>query len=201
MSGWCFVYRADGSRLWMTRMYGQDVANGYLYPNNGFTIVMALYYLSHLAELTPEIPETTQGGPGVVELPMATAGSKAAAPFARVVIPQALQPIAPRPPNYYPAYYGQYQQRPEPIQLRFEPSEKDNQLGHKSWIARTLPEESKVVVKAWDSWKLDPTDRDNEVAIYLHLQSLWGTHIPHLLACTHIDFCHALILEHLDVRP
>jgi hypothetical protein len=55
-------------------------------------------------------------------------------------------------------------------------------------------------MKLWDGWKMDTTDRDNEVNNYLHLQSLGGKCIPNLLACTHVDFCHALILEYIDVK-
>ena len=57
------------------------------------------------------------------------------------------------------------------------------------------------MVKAWDGWGVDTTDRDNEVNVYLHLQSLWGKYIPNLLACTHIDFCHVLIVKYIDVNP
>jgi len=85
-------------------------------------------------------PKTAQGQRGVLVLPWTTASSQTAALSAQ-------QAIAPAP---CPSYYGQYQQRSEPIELLFEPWEKENQLGHQSWIARTLPEESKVVLKVWD---------------------------------------------------
>src|SRR5579859_4210923 len=38
----------------MTRMFGQDVADGYCYLCNGFTLMLALYYFSLLADQTQD---------------------------------------------------------------------------------------------------------------------------------------------------
>ena len=207
--GWSFFRRQDGGVLFMTRMYGyapQSIAEGFRYPLNGFTIMLALYYISQVAEATPDVPESTQGQPGTIFLPTADDSSDAAAPCIQIHPPAQPRYILPAPyPNYYnpnrgyPQYYGILAQHLQPISLLFEPWKRENQLGHKNWIAQLLPEQTKLVVKLWDDWKVDTTDRDNEVNIYLHLQSLWGKYMPNLLGCTHIDFCHALIVEYLDV--
>ena len=199
MKGWSFLRRQDGGRLFITRMYGYapaSIAEGFRYPNNGFTIMFALYYISQLAESTPALPESTQGQPGTIYLPLADYRTDRAAPFIEIHQPAQQRPIAPAP---YPNYYENLAQHSQPINLLFEPWKQENQLGHKTWIAQLLPEKTKMVVKLWDGWKVDTTDRDNEVSIYLQLQSLWGKYIPKLLACTHVDFCHALIIEYLDV--
>lgn len=199
VDGWCFAYREDGARFFMTRMYGQGTAEGYHSPGNGFTLMMALYFFTARVETEPNLIETTGGHPGVIWLPPASADTAQAAPYASI-IQQNNQPqyILPAP---VPNYYNQYQQRPQPISLLFEPWEKANHLGHKSWIARTLPEKSKVVLKTWDAWRVDTTDRDNEENIYLRLEPLQGKYVAKLLASTNIDFLDVLIIEYLDVIP
>lgn len=208
MKGWCFLQRQDGGQLFMTRMYGyspESTEEGFYYPANGFTIMLALYYFSQLSEVTPAQAESTQGQPGTIHLPWAERGTDSPAPFIQLIPPPRQQVIRPAPyPNYYgggPQHYGILAQHSQPIELLFEPWKKNNQLGNKSWIARILPEKTEIVLKLWDGWKVDTTDRDNEITTYLHLQSLWGKYIPRLLAGTHIDFCHALIIEYLDVKP
>jgi hypothetical protein len=205
MKGWCFLQRQDGGGLFVTRMYGYAPAStdeGFRYPPNGFTIMLALYYFSQLAEATPAVAESTQGQPGVIHLPWADRGTDAPAPFIQILPPARQQVIRPAPyPNYYGAHhYGILAQHSQPVELLFEAWKRENQLGNKCWIARLLPEQTRIVIKLWDGWKVDTTDRDNEVNCYLHLRSLWGKCVPNLLACTHVDFCHALIVEYLDVK-
>jgi hypothetical protein len=129
MKGWCFGFRRDGSQLWLSRMYGEDVANGYLYPGSGFTIMMALYYFTHLAEITRDTEETTGGRPGVVYLPSAPADTAERAPQVETIPLRGQQPIQPAPVQNY--YYNQYRQRAKPIELLFQPSKKENYLGQK----------------------------------------------------------------------
>src|SRR5579859_3678042 len=85
--GWSFFRRQDGGVLFMTRMYGyapQSIAEGFRYPLNGFTIMLALYYISQVAEATPDVPESTQGQPGTIFLPTADDSSDAAAPCIQI---------------------------------------------------------------------------------------------------------------------
>jgi len=129
MKGWCFGFLRDGSQLWLSRMYGEDVANGYLYPGSRFTIMMALYYFTHLAEITRDTEETTGGRPGVVYLPSAPADTAERAPQVETIPLRGQQPIQPAPVQNY--YYNQYRQRAKPIELLFQPSKKENYLGQK----------------------------------------------------------------------
>jgi hypothetical protein len=195
MNGWCFLQREDGSHLFMTRMFrhstqgqGQDDQDGYTGPQ-GFTILKALYYFSYLAEVTDNTVETAGDQLGVVVLPL----SGSARGLASVVqIRQRHAQILPRPP----AVQGQQPQQ-QYIQFLFKPWLKENQLGHKTWIAELLPEHEKVVFKLWDGWKFDGSERDHEVAMYMRLQSLWGKCVPDLLGSTPIDFLHAIILQYI----
>lgn len=65
MKGWCFLHRQNGGILRMTRMFGDfppwgqvtegAVAEGY-YPTPNFSIMKALFYLSHLVVGTDDTP-------------------------------------------------------------------------------------------------------------------------------------------------
>jgi hypothetical protein len=213
MKGWCFLHRQDGSTLMMTRMFGdfpaaQNItagaaAEGY-YLTTNFTIMKALYYFSHLAETIADIPESTNGLPGVVYLPFADGTRAILAP--RVEIRQQQQ-IAPMPANYAGGWAGnqaavdfvQYHLAVDYKYLLFEPWKKENQLGQKNWMAKVLFDQGKVVLKLWDGWEFDTKDRDHEVEIYIHLRSLWGKYIPSLRVSTPLDYFHALILQYVNV--
>jgi len=79
---WCFARRESGGRFYIPPMFGEfDSASdgltlgaayeGYYAPQ-GFSIMQALYYLSAIAELTPNLDERPiEGVPGQVELPRA----------------------------------------------------------------------------------------------------------------------------------
>src|ERR1700685_2527415 len=96
MKGWSFLWREDGGKLHMTRLFGDfptstsvsenyvnhwtpsgiaskgAIAEGYA-PTIDFTIMKALYYVSYLAHKTDDLPETPANGvPGQVFLPMST---------------------------------------------------------------------------------------------------------------------------------
>jgi hypothetical protein len=226
MKGWCFLQRTNGGGLLITPMYGDflerqnitvGAANEGYYPTApNFTIMQALYYMSRLAEVTPDLPETPLNGfPGQVRLPRAAAGSTNAAPT--IEQPQ----FAPGPAlqGAGHGYYGQggyqgfqvlggydqvkvsqYDKKIDYSLLRFEPWNIKHSLGPKTWIARVLPHEITVVLKLWDAWKSGCEDRDKEVAIYEHLQSLWGISVPFLRVSTPIEYFHALILQYVEVR-
>ena len=89
--------------------------------------------------------------------------------------------------------------------LQFEPWKKENSLGWKTWKAIATASGTQVVLKMWDDWlrygeDLENTGkelRDDEVAIYLHLQPIWGKYVPSLLASSPVDFFHALVVEYI----
>ena len=208
----------------MTRMYGDfpalgnitqgAAAEGY-YNTPNFTIMKALYYLSHLAAMTNDTPETpVNGQPGYVNLPFASGDRSDAAP--RIRQPHMLAPMPPaqgdgQNPRYFAHGYtitGGYEAADDFSQfnkevdygvLQFEPWVKENYLGPKNWIARVVSNGNKVVLKLWDAWKFDASARDHELAVYLQLKSIWGKIVPSLYVSTPIEFFHALIFQYVDV--
>jgi hypothetical protein len=231
MKGWCFLWRYNGGRLYATRMYGDfpahppvtdgSNAEGY-HATTNFTVMKALYYLSHISATTNDTIETPiNGQQGSVFLPYASGDSAHAAPS----IQQPNPAIAPRPAGqgggYGYGYAGQggqygyqytitggyetaddYRQFDKEVDygvIRFEPWVKENYLGPKNWIAKVVSNESKVVLKLWDAWKLDASLRDHELSIYLQLKSLWGRVVPSVYLSTPLEYFHALILQYVDV--
>jgi len=81
MKGWSFLHRENGGLLYITPMFGdfqarQGISHGAAYEGyyvpHGFSIIQALYYLSAMAEVTDNLPETPIGGrAGQVTLPYA----------------------------------------------------------------------------------------------------------------------------------
>ena len=221
MKGWCFLRRVNGGGLYVTQMFGDFVAQpgvsagataeGY-YSTLNFTIMQALYYMSSLAETAPDLPETPINGvPGQVTLPYA-GNSTTAAPRIHQPQPQAVPQIPVQRGyeydaqgayqvlgNYNQAECCQYQDGVDYKHLQFEPWNPDNNLGPKNWIAKVLPDETKVVLKLWDAWKSDAKAQNHEASIYLHLRSLWGMYIPCLRTKTALEYFHALIFEYVKV--
>jgi hypothetical protein len=237
MKGWAFLQRRNGGQLYMTPFYGDFPAvpptfpssaaqDGYaiptvpgIYPPIPFSMMQALYYISHLAESTNNLMETPANGQnGNVFLPMGGEDSRAA--------PVIQQPpaIAPAPLGYNPGGLGygwgggpgypQYQvvggyddatdcflyhEGVDYSSLIFEPWKEENNLGSKTWIATVVSDQTQVVLKLWDAWHFDAQDRDNEASIYLHLRSIWGRYVPALRVSSPIDFYHGLILQYFDV--
>jgi hypothetical protein len=228
MKGWCFLQRVNGGGLYITPMYGDfaarlgvspgAVSEGY-HATNNFTIMQALYYMSRLAESTNDLPETPINGvTGQVTLPARPGGRSDAAP----TIQQPQPPIAPMPTGQSGGYgngnFGQggyqavqvlggydqadcflYHDGVDYSSLQFEPWNRENCLGPKTWIAKVLSNDTTVVLKLWDAWKFDREIRDHEASIYEHLRSLWGIYIPSLLVSTPIEYFHALILQYVNV--
>jgi hypothetical protein len=199
MTGWVFLKRENGSRLLMTPLLGCGdfntlVPRGYSRPG-GYTISQALYFFSALAEATPDLPETI-GSSGY--------------PVQR--IPEAMSSLAPSIPHGFEFNYanfppaqgatGQYPAEFQWVSLVFEPWKTGNQLGHKTWLGnfdeRSEKRTGKVVIKLWDSWKFNSKDRDNEVAVYKRLQSLWGICVPALHAVGPLGFSHSLVIDYID---
>jgi hypothetical protein len=227
MKGWCFLRRENGGRLYITRMFGdfeewQGISSGAAiegyYPTAGFSIMKALYYLSALVEATPNLPETPINGvPGQVTLPTAGKSSAAAGTIQQPQPPNlgiaiGGQPLYPGQFAYQGGPWGvrvldryddadcsQYHHGVEYNQLQFEPWEPENNLGPKTWIAKVLPDNCKVILKLWDAWNHDSHARDHEASIYLHLRELWGKHIPHLRVKAPLEYFHALIFQYVKV--
>ena len=78
---------------------------------------------------------------------------------------------------------------------------KANCLGVKTWIARSLPDNEKIVLKLWDAWKYSPKDQEREASIYLKLRPLWGICVPALRVQSPLEFYYALIIEYIEVIP
>src|SRR5579859_181735 len=228
MKGWCFLQRINGGGLYITPMYADfaprpgvsagAVDEGYHTPNN-FTIMQALYYMSRLTEGTNNLPETPINGvAGQVYLPRAPIGRSDAAP----TIQQPQPAIAPMPAGqgggygygnvgqggyqavqvlggYDQADYSQYHDGVDYSSLQFEPWNSANCLGPKTWLAKVLFDDSRVVLKLWDAWKFNKEVRDHEAGIYEHLRPLWGICIPSLRVSTPIEYFHALILQCINV--
>jgi hypothetical protein len=188
----------------MTRMFGckpELEQDGYTIPS--FTILQALYYFSALAEATVDVVETRPGPAASVST--AVLADPNAATVAPIVGYQNFQFLHYNPQqDYGQGPYDQgYQYNMEPIEkttsIIFEPWEKKNQLGPKTWLAKFGRKEAQVVLKAWDAYKQEIGHRDNEVALYLRLRSLWGECIPALIASGPIDFLNCLVVEYIHV--
>jgi len=222
MRGWCFLHRQNGGHLVITPMYGDYGAwpgispgaalEGYYVPQ-GFSIMQALYYISAIAETTPNLPETPIGGlPGQVTLPFA-GNSTTAAPTIQQP-PPAANPggalaLAQSTQRHQVAHgvqvLGGYDQS-ECTQyntafdikgFQFEPWIPENNLGPKTWIAVALPVKSKVILKLWDAWKFDEEARNREASVYLKLRPLWGKCIPSLFVKSALEYFHALVLQYI----
>jgi hypothetical protein len=188
----------------MSRMFGShpELAQfGYimpdsLVPGSTFTVSHMLYWFTHLTEIKPLLVETELAAGAT------TLATHIPAP------PNTGQMQLGRPvtssfsyPNVSSPQFYQYtlQPAPEGIFLDFKPWVKENHCPGRAWYATILPDRRPVIVKCWDSYNTDPGLRNNEVVVYMKIQSLWGRCVPELLASCEIDFCHAIILERIEV--
>jgi hypothetical protein len=179
----------------MTRMFRYGPEAPVEYGTSHIPIMMALYYLSHLASNQDDIPETTQGRPGRIYLPWATASDTSAAPQRQWV--HDVPPVAP----FFPPPQGQlpfYQQIAVNPIGPFEPWKKDNQLGGKCWITTLLPTNVKIVVKLWTDD--DETLKFNELNNYLRLKPLWGKVVPSLVGYDLWQHSNSIGMQHIEVQ-
>jgi hypothetical protein len=195
LRGWCFATRRDGGELLMTRMFRHGPEAPDQYRASNVPIMMALYYLSHLASNQPDISETTQGRPGRIDLPWANADTETPAPQRQWV--NAVPWVAPfvPPPQPQVPFFQQFTVNPLGP---FEPWKKDNQLGGKCWITTLLPDEVKVVVKFWTDD--DETLKFNERNNYLRLKPLWGKVIPALVGYDLWQHSNSLGVQYVEVQ-
>ena len=212
MHGWVFLRRHNFGQLEMTPMFACSPAlPGAYYATQGFTILQALYYISHLGEVSPDVEEQVRGPTQAVFPANMGMGDPNNATAAPVVGAQPYQWQVP----YGQGAQGQggqagqaggggpypiWAMRPQMMSIDLEPWNKENQLGHKTWLAKLGPDERKVVLKVWDSYKEETTARDNEVDIYLRLHSLWGECIPNLIGAGSVDFLLCIALQYVEVQ-
>jgi hypothetical protein len=198
--GWVFLRRQDQGNLFMTPMFGcrPEIGGEYTVPQ-GFTILQALYYFSHLAEDLPPLPETTGGQPGYIHIDRAAVDTAAPAPTIQFKQDWAFVPFNPGQPGTQPR--GQQFTLTTPrdsFDLIFESWNHEKRLGEKIWRCTLLPTDD-IVIKIWDSYKYDSTARDREVVAYRKLQTLWGKVIPIFIASAPISIFHGLILNYINV--
>ena len=182
----------------MTRMFGFGPDAPPTYYQCGFQIMMAIYYLSRLAQDQPDTPETTQGRPGFVFLPFADPSRSNAAPTIQIQLPAAQNqqpmPAAQNQQPMPPQQFGWYNQS---TLASFEPWKKENQLGFKSWIVELLPDRVKIVLKMWA--EDDDTKKHNEAKSYNLLKPLWGTCVPSFIAEDSWEHSNSIALEYIEV--
>jgi hypothetical protein len=191
------MYRQNRGKLFMSRVIPCDVA-----PPRHPTIGQSLYYMSALAANDPDLPETDANGQA-----LRLAFSDGKHPSPTTVVPSARAPPPPAPSGGRVTRSGWNQDAhyilkadPEPREIVFEPWIAGNKLGQKAFLVRLFPANTTVIAKVWDAWKNPSADRDNEVDVYLKLQSLWGKQVPKLVGSGNIDFLWALLIERIEVR-
>ena len=179
---------------------------GYILPSTlsqhyRFTISHILYWFTHLTETTEHVVE------------------RDLAQVIRVMDRYQTKPIRSPPPNImnqpytspFPQsantgtgqYYGNYTFSLEPVEellLDFKPWLAESCCGGWAFRATLIDGNQQIVVKSWDSYKHDSSRRDNEVSIYMTIQSLWNVCVPRLIGKGEIDFCHSLFLEFVKVK-
>jgi len=183
---------------------------GYVLPSTlsqhyRFTILHILYWFTHLTETTEPVVE------------------RDLAQVIRVMDRYQTKPLHPPPPNItnqpyttpmpqyantgtggYGQYHGNYTFSLEPVDellLDFKPWLAESRCGGRAFRATLIEGNHEIVVKSWDSYKHDSSQRDNEVSIYMKIQSLWNVCVPRLVGKGEIDFCHSLFLEFVKVKP
>jgi hypothetical protein len=199
VNGWMFLFRQNGGILYHTPWMSGAVIRP--------TIRQALYYISAVAVTEPHEPEKDRYGQDIT-LPAANAKKADRAPQVPGTINQ-LTTIN-LPPSSGATwknqgggqrYNGELVLQPDPDfpSLLFQKWIKSNQLGNKAYLATFMPEERVVVGKFWDAWRTTTESRDNEVQIYMKLQSLWGTTVPAFLGCAEYEWRIALFIERIEV--
>ena len=208
-TGFAFLRREDGGILYLSRLYGshhsletfQYVMPNSMAPQSTFTISHMLYWFTAMTQQTPWLPETRLQQAILVE-----AGRRAAqflptnTVYAAPVPSNYIEP--PLPPTAGSSTYTGYTLQPSTnVFLEFKPWLRQNHRGGRAWSALLLPEKMPVVVKCWDAYKNNANASNTEVDIYLRLHELWGICIPRFIAVGRVAFCHAIIIEHLEVIP
>ena len=209
-TGFAFLKRVDGGVLYLSRIYGshhnlqpfQYEMPQSLGPPNNFTISHMLYWFTAITEQAQRVPESClqqaiqllNAQRASAQLPSSTAQYAQPQPT-NYVLPQA-QGLPAGPPTYTMSGLRAV----EDIRLYFKPWVRENHCGGRAWKGLILPEQAQVVVKCWDSYKHNADSQKTEVETYLKLRELWGVCVPKFIALGRVGFCHAIILEHINVN-
>ena len=158
-----------------------------------------LYWFTALTEQAQLIPESSlQGSIQILNAQCSTSTNSSST--LQIGIPTAANYTLPQPDLTSPppdAYYGF--QSVEDILLEFKPWLRQNHLGGRAWSGILLPERLPVVIKCWDSYRHNADLQKTEADIYLKLQGIWGICVPKFIAFGRVGFCHAIILERVEV--
>jgi hypothetical protein len=192
VNGFVFLFRQNQGKLYMTRMLLCESAMP--------TILQILYYMSALVTQLPNLPETDSSG---MPIQIPAANYKYPNPAPQVPDSKTGESGTIGGVNSSTSH-GQVQyilklQESECPTVVFEPWVKENKLGIKTFLLQ-LNSEGTVVGKLWDGFKHDSKRRDQEVAVYLKLQTLWGMQVPKLIGCAEIDFFGGILLERIKVE-
>jgi len=62
--------------------------------------------------------------------------------------------------------------------LDFKPWLAESRCGGRAFCATLIEGNQQIIVKSWDSYKHDSSPRDNQLSIYMKIQSLWNVCVP-----------------------
>jgi hypothetical protein len=196
VNDWVFLMRENQGKLWITRPINCESIDP------PFTIPQALYYISALTASYGELIETDHEG-NPITIPLANSKYPHPAPSVTGHQLESPQQSGGATIIYSPPDSASHQYRLVNFdyghRILLEPWKSGNHFGQKSFRAHLVPQNITVVVKLWDRYKMSCKKRDQEVLIYMHLQSLWGHNIPRLICSADIDFCYAIILQQIMV--
>lgn len=207
-TGFVFLRREDGGVLYMSRMYGshrslqpfQYVMPHSMAPNSDFTISHLLYWFTALTEQAQPILESSLQQ--AIRVLNAQRYGPTYSNNLQIGVPTSPDYIIPQQdtsillPN---VPYGL--QSIENMFLEFRPWLRQNHRGGRAWSGVLLPERLPVIIKCWDSNKHTADRQKTEVDNYLKLQGIWGSCVPRFIGFGRVGFCHALILEYVEVMP
>src|SRR5271169_3386025 len=187
-TGFVFLSRQDYGVLFMSRMYGSHrelELYGYVMPHSmapesSFTILHMLYWFTRLAEIMPPVVETELAESiRVLNAHRTVPSSSSTVQIGR----SAPSNFVYQQPTVNPPQF-QYSLQPvnDTLLLDFKPWISENHGGGRAWYGTILPVKLPVVIKCWDSYKVDARRPDNEAEIYLKIQNLWGCCVPTLIA-------------------
>jgi hypothetical protein len=165
-----------------------------------FTISLALYYFSAIAQAQEDVYETI-GDPSQLAWARKEYNRRAPAPQLREPPAVGEEDIQFRwipEGNNLAFQYASVESDCSDIYVqRWGPKDR---LGPKTWLATAFinGDMEKLVFKLWDSWHFKSADRDNEVTVYKHLKSLWGIVVPSLLAYGVVGFSHTLVISFIQ---
>ena len=176
-----------------------------------FTILKALYYISHIAQRDQDFMETDRGGEAVVFEPVnvqkavvrrRTIAATSSATFASGPSASGPSASAPSDEESFTTHLN-YELEPfvNRVELFFEPWKEENHCGGKAFRGILVMEDERlpVIVKLWDGYKTPVKRRDKEAKMYMVLQSLWGKYIPKLIGTGDVEICWGIFTEEIKV--